>query len=349
MPGSSVKIGSDKYRLVEESKRKSYRSPVLAIITGIGDLFKQPGEQVRLEDSDRLDGKKVLLTGASSGLGFATAIELARRGAHVIMAVRSGIPGKGEEVRKKSGSGLVDMVRLDLSDLDSLRDFVKGIKERYGTFDIMICNAAVVTNRSRKLPYGLDEMFTVNYFAKFMLANLCLEAGCLNFQGSEKPRIIIVASESHRNADRFDWENFGKYTSYGIKRSVSMYGYYKLLLLTFANEMSRRINPDGKISASVFALCPGPVNSNIAREAPRIFQPLLRLVFWIFFRSPRKACRPVIYLATSREMEGRTLDYLFLMQPTYMDNKATDPENGRRLWELSTQIRKNIWPEEPET
>jgi hypothetical protein len=121
-----------------------------------------------------------------------------------------------------------------------------------------------------------------------------------------------------------------------------MYGYYKLLLLTMANELSRRINPDGKVKTSVFALCPGPVNSNIAREAPRMFQPLLKLVFGIFFRSPEKACSPVIYLAASPEMEGKTGEYLFLMQKKEMDGKATDPENGKKLWELSQQLEKQI-------
>ncbi len=327
-----------------DSREASYKSPVKAMLTGIGDLFRKPADQLVLKDSDRLDGKKVMITGASSGLGFATAVELARRGAHVIMAVRSGIPGKGEEVQKQSGSDLVEMIRLDLADLDSLRGFVDEVKERFGKLDLVICNAAVVTNHSRKVAHGLDEMFTVNYFAKFLLVNLCVEAGCLNTGGPQKPRIVFVASESHRNAEKFDWKGFGKYTPYGIKESVAMYGYNKLLLLTMASELSRRINggiqaKEG-IQASVFALCPGPVNSNIAREAPGVFQPLLRLVFWIFFRSPRKACRPVVYLAASPEMEGKTGEYMFLMQRKEMDPKATDPENGKRLWELSEQLRE---------
>jgi NAD(P)-dependent dehydrogenase (short-subunit alcohol dehydrogenase family) len=327
---------------VDDSRQQSYKSPVTAILTGIGDLFKKPEGQVVLKESERLDGKRVLITGASSGLGFATAVEMATRGAHVIMAVRSGIPGKGEEVKKRSGSALVEMIPLDLADLEDLPRFVKELKERFGPMDIMVCNAGVVTNKSRKTGKGLDEMFTVNYFSKFLLANLCLEAGCLNTGGSEIPRIIFVASESHRNPEKIDWEGFGTYTPYGIKQSVAMYGYYKLLLLTMVNELSRRINADGKNRVSVFSLCPGPVNSNIAREAPLIFQPLLRLVFWIFFRSPRKACSPLVYLAASPEVEGKTAEYLFLMQHRPMDERAVDPGNGRRLWELSARLKKDL-------
>ena len=185
-------------------------------------------------------------------------------------------------------------------------------------------------------------MFVVNYFAKFLLARELENGGLLNGEGSELPRIIFVASESHRNPKDFDWGKFGSFEAYGIKQSVAMYGYYKLLLLTMVNELNRRINEGGEMKASVFALCPGPVNSNIAREAPKIFHPLLKLVFGIFFRSPRKACRPVIYLAASKELEGTSGSYMFLMQKKEMDEKATDPRNGKRLWELSEKLEKQI-------
>jgi NAD(P)-dependent dehydrogenase (short-subunit alcohol dehydrogenase family) len=319
-----------------------YKSPVTAILTGISDLFKRPPDELNLKNLTSLEGKKVMITGASSGLGFATAVEMARLGAHVIMAVRSGIPDKGEAVKKASGSTRVDMIRLDLSDLGSLKPLCTEIRERFGMLDLIVCNAAMVAKNSRVVKEGLDEMFVVNYFAKFLLFRQLLQGGMLNHQGNQLPRIIVVASESHRNTPEFDWESFGNYQPYGIKQSVAMYGYYKLLLLTMANELSRRLNPDGQVSCSVFALCPGPVNSNIAREAPSIFHPLLKLVFGIFFRSPKKACQPVIYLAGSKDLEGRTGTYLFLMQEKTMDDKATDPKNGKRLWDLSEALYQSL-------
>jgi hypothetical protein len=85
-------------------------------------------------------------------------------------------------------------------------------------------------------------------------------------------------------------------------------------------------------------LCPGPVNSNIAREAPSVFKPLLKLVFGIFFRSPAVAVKPVIYFATSQEVKDKSVDYLFLMSRKEMDDKATDDINGAKLWELSEQL-----------
>jgi NAD(P)-dependent dehydrogenase (short-subunit alcohol dehydrogenase family) len=234
------------------------------------------------------------------------------------------------------------MIHLDLSNLESLKSFTDEMEKRFGSLDIIICNAAMVAKKSRPLKQGLDEMFVVNYFAKFLLTNYLVEGSFLNNSGPDLPRIIFVASESHRNPAAFEWERFGSYEPYGIKQSVAMYGYYKMLLLTMVNELSRRLNQGEKITCSVFALCPGPVNSNIAREAPLLFQPLLKLVFRIFFRSPEKACQPIIYLAASKELEGTTGTYLFLMEEKAMDDKTTSPQNGKQLWELSNNLKNQL-------
>jgi len=195
-------------------------------------------------------------------------------------------------------------------------------------------------------------MFMVNYLSKFIFINLLFSAS-LRLRGEQKlfdqpdnrekiQRIIFITSESHRNPKEFNWDDFGKYREYGISKSVELYGYYKLYLVTFARELSRRLNRDGHSGLSVFALCPGPVNSNIAREAPVIFKPLLRIIFSIFFRSPAKAAAPAIYLAASKEEEGKPFDYLFLMNHKAIDPKAEDPENGSKLWELSEELVKHL-------
>jgi NAD(P)-dependent dehydrogenase (short-subunit alcohol dehydrogenase family) len=152
------------------------------------------------------------------------------------------------------------------------------------------------------------------------------------------PRIIFVSSESHRNPEAFEWDTFGQFQDYGMSKSVERYGYYKLLMTTFAQELGRRLNQNGKVKYSVFALCPGPVNSNIAREAPAIFQPLMKLVFKVFFRSPEKAAEPLVYLAASTEVEGKSTDYLFLMSRKAVDKKASNPKNGAKLWQLTEQL-----------
>ena len=324
--------------------KQKYSNPFTATVNGIRDLFRKKERVGELKPDDRLDGKKVLITGASSGLGLATAKELARRGAEVIMAVRSGIPEKGEEVKISSRSDKVKLLYVDLSDFDSIKNLVEKIKTDIGKIDILICNAAVVSKKVRRTKTGLEEMFTVNYLAKFYLVNLLLKEKMFNKQGKKIPRIIFVSSESHRNPERFEWDEFGVFKDYGMGKSVERYGYYKLLMTTFARELSRRLNTNRHPEFSVFALCPGPVNSNIAREAPAVFQPLLKLVFSIFFRSPGQASEPVVYLVASKDVEGKTNDYLFLMSRKSVDEKADDPENGKRLWHLTENllIKHNI-------
>lgn len=326
---------------MREEKQK-YNNPFAATYKGISDLFKKQIRDGELSPNDRLDGKRVLITGSSSGLGFATAVKLATLGAEVIMAVRSGIPEKGEEVRQKSGSDKIQILHVDLSDFNSIDDLINEIKLTTGKLDILICNAAVVSKKARKTKHGLEEMFSVNYLAKFYLVNRLLEEDCFNKQGNGLPRIIFVSSESHRNPKAFEWDNFGKFEEYGMSKSVERYGYYKLLMTTFANELSRRLNPNQHTGFSVFALCPGPVNSNIAREAPALFKPLLNVVFKIFFRSPETASEPVVYLAASSDIEKKPFDYLFLMERKEVDQKASDPENGRKLWILSGDLLEKI-------
>ncbi len=314
-----------------------YDSPVKATLKGISDLFRKLERVGQLQADDRLDGRTVLITGASSGLGLAAAEQLARRGARVLMACRSGIPEKGETIRQGTGNHQVEMLRVDLSDLDSIRSLVSQLKERKEQLDIVICNAAIVPRQSRRTAQGLEEMFVVNYLAKFLLLRLLWQEGLIRLKGGEAPRLILVSSESHRNPKSFEWENFGRYQDYGMDKTVARYGYYKLLLTTFASELSRRLQA-ASFTASVFALCPGPVNSNIAREAPAAFQPLLKVVFGIFFKSPEKAAEPVLYLAASPDVAGKSTDYLFLMSRREMDPKARDAANGKRLWEMSEQL-----------
>lgn len=320
------------------TKEKKYNSPLQATFKGISDLFKKRERVGTLGFDEKLDGKRVMITGSSSGLGLAVAKQLAALGAEVIMAVRSGIPEKGEEVKNDSGNKKVHMLHVDLADFDSISNLVGQVKTQFGTIDILICNAAVVVKEARKTTYGLDEMFTVNYLSKFYLVNLLLKENVVNKNGDTLPRIIFVSSESHRNPEKFEWDTFGQFQEHKMAKTVERYGYYKLLMTTFSQELERRLNQDKKANYSIFALCPGPVNSNIAREAPAIVQPIMKLVFKIFFSSPEKAAEPVVYLATSKDLEGKPKDYLFLMSRKEVDEKAADPLNGKKLWELTEQL-----------
>ncbi len=321
---------------MHDNNPQKYSNPFSATWTGIAELFRKYEPAGELKPGDRLDGKTILVDGASSGLGYAIAMETAKRGARVIMACRSGIPGKGEEIKKASGNPEVHMVPVDFTSFESIRVLVSEIRERFSPIDILVCNSAVVTRTSRVTPDGFDEMFQVNYLSKFFYINLLIRENV--FRKEPVPRIIIVSSESHRNPDDFKWDSFGLYQPFGIGKSVEVYGLNKLYLTTFIRELSSRLNPSLLTDYSVLSLCPGPINSNIAREAPKVFHPIMKLVFSIFFRPAAKAAVPVIYFAASKDVEGKKFDYLFLMSRKEIDPKAADPANGKMLWDKTVKL-----------
>jgi NAD(P)-dependent dehydrogenase (short-subunit alcohol dehydrogenase family) len=308
-----------------------YRSTSGSILGAIKQRFGKPKRIGSLDAADRLDGKTVMITGASSGLGLATASALARRGARVIMAVRSGIPEQGELVRRQSGSSAVEMRHVDLADLDSIRALCQGLQKDGVVLDRLISNAATVPACARRTKQGLEEMFVVNYLSAFYLTNLLLERGAL----AARARVVFVASESHRSSPPIDWATFGAYADYGMQQAVPLYGYYKHMLLSFAWELGRRAGGHG---LGVHALCPGPVDTRIAREAPWFARWLVAGIFALFFKAPAKACEPVVYLACAGSVAGRNGIYLHRMEEKSIAAATADAENGRRLWDASRAL-----------
>ena len=319
------------------SKEKAkYNNPVSATFNGIVELFKKQKPPIgELHPHDKMEGKTCLVTGANSGLGFATALQLAERGAQVVMACRGGIPEAGNKIKSAVKSEKISMLSIDLSDIDSILNFIAEVKKQGLQFDVAIFNAAIVPKGSYKTKSGFDLMFLVNYLSKFILVNGLLEIGAIKKQDA---RIIFINSESHRSPKDIDLDSLGTFEEYSIGKVISLYGYYKLLLNSYAMELSRRINVETEPNIGIFSLCPGPVNSNIARAAPSVFKPLLKLVFGLFFSSPKKAAKPVLYLACSPDLNKRTDIYLHLMQHKEMDAKALDSEMGRLLWERSEAL-----------
>ncbi len=324
-----------------------FNNPVEAVLTGVKEFISRKTNIRPLNEHDRLDGKVCVVTGANSGVGFAIALELARRGADLIMACRSGIPDAGEQVKALSGSDRVRMMKVDLSDLDSINQFCEKLQTEAGQIDVIICNAGVAPARSRRTPQGLDEMYMVNYEAKFILLNTLLRSGVIpndvfggngRAAGEERPRILFTSSDSHRNASTIDFDALGVYRDLGVTGAMNNYSYYKLVLNTFATELSRRLNPGETTDVSVHAICPGPVNTNIIRNAPFLLRGLLRFIFWVGFQSPEKAAPPLVYMACAREEEGLTNQYLHMMARKRMDEKCYDPEAGKLLWERSEAV-----------
>jgi NAD(P)-dependent dehydrogenase (short-subunit alcohol dehydrogenase family) len=255
------------------------------------------------------------------------------------MAVRSGIPDKGEAAKANSGSPAVEMRQVDLADLASIRALAAGLRDDGTKLDLLVLNAATVPARSRQTKQGLEEMFVVNYLSSFYLTNLLIRYGVL--EKNAGARIVVVASEAHRSSPAIDWERFGVYADYGMKKSVPLYGYYKHMLLAFAWELARRMQAEGA-DVAVHGLCPGPVNSKIAREAPWFARWLVAAIFAVFFKHPDKAREPVVYLSCARSLHGRTGVYLHLMEEKQIEPPTAAPANGQRLWQASSDLLKTL-------
>jgi NAD(P)-dependent dehydrogenase (short-subunit alcohol dehydrogenase family) len=318
---------------------RQYSSTSGSILAAIGQRFGKTKRIGTLTNDERLDERTVLITGATSGLGYASAVQLARRGGRVLMAARSGIPEKGEAAKRDSASSAVEMRRVDLSDLASIRTMAVGLRDDGVKLDRLVLNAATVPARSRQTKQGLEEMFVVNFLSSFYLTNLLVQHDVI--RKNSGARIVFVASEAHRSAPPIDWERFGVYEKYGMTKAVPLYGYYKHMLLSFAWELSRRMQTEGT-GITVHALCPGPVNSKIAREAPWFTQWLLAAIFALFFKSPARACEPVVYLTCASSLHDRTSVYLHRMEEKQIQPQAADPQNAQKLWETSRCLLEKL-------
>jgi NAD(P)-dependent dehydrogenase (short-subunit alcohol dehydrogenase family) len=317
---------------------------VVASLAGIKDLFSKQELSARFTEEDRADGKIVLITGANSGLGFSLAVDFAKRGAKVIMAGRSKIPEAGERVKKLAGSEQVEMRYLDLSKIETIHSFVRSLADENVSLDICILNAAVALPGSRRTASGLDELFLVNYLSNVILTQLLLKSKVIRLLDSSTPsKLLFISSDSHQGASYIDYDEFGDYFDYGVSKAISNYSYFKLVLNTYATELSNRINQQS-VKLSINLICPGPVHSNIVKEAPWVLRMILKGVFWVVFKSPAKAARPVVYMALSSDFDGTTNQYLHMFNKKKMDPKVYQKEQGEKLWERSMELIATIDP-----
>jgi NAD(P)-dependent dehydrogenase (short-subunit alcohol dehydrogenase family) len=331
--------------------RIGHETPLGATLAGLRDMLARQRPIGALHPTDRLDARRCLVTGANAGLGKAVATELARRGARVVMAGRTMDEKARADIVGASCNPDVELEHLDLADLAGVRSFCRRMADRGRRFEVVVINAGVVPLRSRRTVDGFDEMLQVNYLANFLLVTTMLADGTIpsgvhaGGRGSTRagftPRIVFVSSETHRSAPPVDLDRLGELETFSTSGVMEHYGRAKVLLTTFAVELSRRLAPGGAPDVSVHALCPGAVNTRIAREAPAWSRPLLRVLFATLFRSPARAAGPAVYLACSRGIEGRTGIYLHVWTEKDVSAAAADPATGRALWERSGALLRS--------
>ncbi|MFB4272015.1 oxidoreductase [Nonomuraea sp. GTA35] len=267
-----------------------------------------------------LTGRTAVVTGANSGIGLPTALELARHGAHVVVAARD--PDKGAQavrlILREAPDARVEFGRLDLADLASVRRFAAGVSE----LDLLVNNAGVALISRQRTRDGFEMQLGTNHLGHFALTGLLLPL----LAARPGARVVTVSSDAHA-AGRIDFDDLGLERGYG---RMSAYGRSKLANLLFALELQRRAERAG-VDLKSIAVHPGTTATNIVKLGP--LQPLVRLLL----KSAAAGAVPSLYAATSPDVRGG--EYVGpkakLLRPS---EKARSQELAARLWEVSMEL-----------
>lgn len=304
-----------------------------ATLAGLRDRLR-PTAKLTLQPDERLDGQTALITGANRGLGLAIAEQLARRGARLLLACRTGGPEAAASLARETGNSAIEALPVDLAERSSIRALVDTLVERREKLDRVVLNAAIVPLSSRLTSAGLDLMFHVNYLSAVDLCEQLLERELIDGRG--KPaRIVVVSSEAHRSAEPAPLDRFSEIEPYGTRDVLTHYGRNKLYLTAYSWELGRVLDSS---RIGVFILEPGAVATDIGREAPPWMRVLLKPTMKLLFQAPRVAAEPVTWLCCARMLEGTTQRYVHMHTPKQPKAWAIDRENGEALRTKSLEL-----------
>jgi retinol dehydrogenase 14 len=275
-----------------------------------------------------MDGKVCLITGATSGIGKATAMGLANMGANVVMVGRD--RGRGEaalaEIKEKSANASVDLMLADVSSQEEIHRLADEIKEAYPRLDVLINNAGVIRSKRITSADGIETTFAVNHLAYFLLTNLLLDV----LKASAPSRIVNVASGEQRNGT-IDFDDLQGEKGY---KGAKAYSQSKLATVLFTYELARRLKGTG-VSAN--CLHPGVVGTNLGSGVSGVFGYMVRALTPLM-KSPEKGAETSIYLASSPEVEGLSGRYFVKKDEARSTDVSYDKRLARRLWEVSAEL-----------
>lgn len=227
----------------------------------------------------KLSGKTAIVTGANTGIGLETAVDLARRGAKVILACRSVERGEraAAEVRRRSGNHTAVFTHLDLSSLGSVRDFAKEVLRTESRIDILVNNAGVCCAAYRKTQDGFEEHLGINHLGHFLLTNLLLPR--MTLSSGQPARVVNVTSSLYKRSPTFD---FALLRSTAEPRGYSPWAAYsqsKLANILFTRELGRRLEAEGS-GVCAYAVHPGVIfTTELGREHVRKYSYLKRVSY----------------------------------------------------------------------
>lgn len=272
--------------------------------------------------------KKVfVLTGVTSGIGRALAMDLAKTGETVVLVARDADRGNAtlQEIRVATQNPNLELQLCDLSILSSVRNLAEILKSKYPAIDALINNASVYKRKRAVTVDGFEEMFAANHLGPFLLTNLLLETlqGAVQRNGSARILNISAPSTVALNFDDLQGEKHFN--------SLNTFGMTKMANLLFTMELARRLENTG---ITVNAVHPGLARSGIMREGSFLVRFLTRLMS----PPPEKVTGPIVQAVVAPELEKTTGRFLHNGQAIDIPAYAQDRNAQQRLWELSESL-----------
>lgn len=305
----------------------------VAFVAGAGVLALRRWMAGRVCQSKvRLDGKTVLITGANTGIGKETALDMAQRGARVILACRDMTRARiaADEIRQRSGNGNVVVKKLDLASLQSVRDLAKDIRENEARLDILINNAGIMMCPKWKTEDGFEMQFGVNHLGHFLLTNCLLDL----LKKSTPSRIVIVSSLAHEKG-RIHFDDINLDKRYG--REVS-YRQSKLANVLFCRELAERLQGTG---VTVYSLHPGVIRTELGRHlipTLALWKRIIAMPFLMLIKSPWEGAQTTIYCAVDESLADKSGLYYSDCAPKRPAPQAMDAAAAKKLWDLSASM-----------
>ncbi len=284
-----------------------------------------------------MNNKTILITGGNAGIGKATAIALAKKGAEVVIACRNESKAQEavKEIRQKSNNEAVSYLLVDLSSLEDVRKLARKYKEKYKQLDVLINNAGLVVNSLQLTKEGYELQFGVNHLAHFLLTDLLLDL----LKAAPQGRIVNVASKAHYSG-KIDFDNLrGEKPNY---KGMNAYSRSKLANVLFTQGLAKRLEGT-RVTAN--CLHPGVVRTSIGNKDSWLFSLIWTLIK-PFMITPEKGARSSIHLATSAELKEVSGIYFNENQEERRPSKLARGEEGEKLadklWDFSTKAVAHI-------